>query len=175
MKKKLKYFLVCSYELISAIIFFLPRYRFFNRIKSFYLRLQGSNVGKKVVYYPNIKINPAFNITIGDNVDFAWGVLITTGGGVFIGDRTLVGYGTKIFSSNHVIPLRREKIFYSGHDKSKPVKIGCDVWIGANCVILPGVSVGEGAVIAAGSIVTKSVDPFTVVGGNPAKLIKERK
>lgn len=66
-----------------------------------------------------------------------------------------------------------ERIFEAGHVKH-PVTISDDVWIGANCVIVAGVKVGEGAVIAAGSVVTKDVAPFTYVGGVPAKLIKQR-
>lgn len=170
----MKYFLVCTYEILMSLIFKLPRHRFFNLLKSFFIRIQGGTVGKKVVFYPGIKINPAFNITLGDNVDLAWGVLITTGGGVEIGERTLIGYNTQIFSANHIIPKNRGRIFGSGHDRQKPVKISNDVWIGAACVILPGITIGEGAIVAAGSVVTKDVEAFSIVGGNPAKLIKYR-
>ncbi len=173
MNKYIKQFLVDSYEVLSAIVFFLPRHKIFNLIKSNYIRLQGGIVGRRVTFYPRIKINPAKNIKIGDDVDLAWGVLITTGGGVEIGDRTLVGYNTQIFSANHVIPPNKGKIFGSGHNKKKVV-IQNDVWIGAGSIILPGVTISEGAVVAAGSIVTKDVAPFTIVGGNPAKLIKNR-
>ena len=58
--------------------------------------------------------------------------------------------------------------------KNKAVVIGNDVWIGANVIILPGVNIGDGAVIAAGAVVTKNVGPYEIVGGNPAKLIKKR-
>lgn len=112
-------------------------------------------------------------IKLGDHVDLAWGVIITTSGGVEIGDRTLIGYRTMISSANHIIPPKPEKIFYSGHQPAKVV-IGNDVWIGGNCVITAGVTIGEGAIVAAGSVVTKDVKPFTFVGGVPAKLIKER-
>lgn len=54
-----------------------------------------------------------------------------------------------------------------------PIRICCNAWIGMNCIILKGVTVGEGAIVAAGSVVTKDVDPWTIVGGNPAKLIKQ--
>ena len=112
-------------------------------------------------------------IKIGDHVDFAWGVIVTTGGEVEIGDRTLIGYRTQILSGNHVIPENRGRIFGAGHIKGKII-IEKDVWIGANCIITAGVKIGEGAVIAAGSVVTKDVKEFTIVGGVPAKLIKER-
>ncbi len=116
---------------------------------------------------------PPKNLIVGDQVDFAKDVQITTGGKIIIGDRVLIGYGTKILSSNHKIPSDRQKIFYAGH-KHEQVTIERDVWIGANSIILPGVQIGEGAVIAAGSIVTKNVKPFTIVAGVPAKQIKER-
>jgi acetyltransferase-like isoleucine patch superfamily enzyme len=173
MKAVVKNFLVCSYESLSGVIFYLPRHKLFNVIKSNYMRAQGASVGNRITYYPGIKINPAYNLTLGDDVDLAWGVIITTGGGVEIGDRTLVGYRTIISSANHLIPDGHGRIFGSGHDRKKVI-IGCDVWIGANCTIVAGVTIGEGAVIAAGSVVTKNVAPYAIVGGVPAKIIKER-
>lgn len=168
-----KNFLICTFELISSIVFFLPRHQLFNLIKSNFLRLLGSKVGKHITYYPGITLSPGNKMVIGDHVDLAWGVLITTSGGVEIGDRTLIGYNTQIFSSNHVVPPNMGRIFDSGHEKKKVI-ISNDVWIGAGCIILPGVTIGEGAVVAAGSVVTKDVAPFTYVGGVPAKCIKER-
>lgn len=169
----MKNFLVCTYELISAVIFALPRHKIFNFIKSNYMRIQGAKIGKSITYYPGIKINPCMNVKLGDHVDLAWGVIITTGGGVEIGDRTLIGYRTLISSANHVIPPNRGRIFDAGHIPKKVIIMN-DVWIGGNCVITAGVTIGEGAVVAAGSVVTKDVAPFTIVGGVPAKLIKNR-
>jgi acetyltransferase-like isoleucine patch superfamily enzyme len=137
------------------------------------MRLQGCEIGKHVVYYPGVWINPGMNIKLGDHVDLAKNVLITTKGGVEIGDRTLIGYNTQIFSVNHTIPEGRGKIFESGHTPAKVV-IGKDVWIGAGVIILPGISIGEGSVVAGGSVVTKNVPEFTIVGGNPARILKER-
>lgn len=173
LKAKIKNFLICSYEDLSFLIFALPRHKLFNLIKSNYLRIQGAKIGKGITFYPGIKINPARNITLGDDVDLAWGVIITTGGYVEIGDRTLVGYRTLILSANHVIPPNRRRIFGAGHSKSKII-IENDVWIGANCIITAGVHIGEGAVIAAGCVVTKDVLPFTMVGGVPGRIIKQR-
>lgn len=173
MKRAIKNFLVCTYELFSSLVFALPRHKLFNVIKSNYMRIQGAKIGKGITYYPGIKINPCMNIQLGNQVDLAWGVIITTGGGVEIGERTLIGYRTMISSANHIIPPKPEKIFYSGHLPEKVI-IENDVWIGGNCVITAGVTIGEGAVVAAGSVVTKDVAPFTIVGGVPAKYIKER-
>jgi len=173
LQKLLRDSLISSFELFSAIIFSLPRHKILNPFKKFFLKAQGADVGKWVTFYPGIKIGYAKKLKIGNYVDIAWGVIITTKGGVEIGDRTLIGYRSQIISANHVIPENKEKIFYSGHSSSKII-IGNDVWIGANSIITPGVKIGEGAVIAAGSVVTKNVKPFSIVGGVPAKLIRQR-
>ena len=147
---------------------------FLNYIKGNFLKLNGAKIGKRVCFYPSIWVMPGRNLVVGDDVDLALEVLITTGGGVKIGDRTLIGYRTQIISTNHNIPHQHGQIFGSGHS-SKPVEIMSDVWIGCNCVILPGVTIGEGAVVAANSVVTRDVKPYSIVAGNPAKLLKMRK
>lgn len=170
---KYRDFIACTYQMFSSMIFALPRHKLFNPFKNGIIKLCGGKVGRCVTFYPGIKIHPLKNIIIHDNVDLAWGVIITTGGIVEIGARTLIGYNTIIASQNHNIPDSKGRIFGAGHTY-KNVKIENDVWIGANCVILPGVIIGEGAVIAAGSIVTNNVPPFTIVAGNPARIIKHR-
>nr|WP_188768583.1 acyltransferase [Novosphingobium endophyticum] len=170
----MRYAAVVFVEWMSKLIFSLPRFRLLNSLKASYLRLCfGAVVGRRVVFYPGIWLFPGHNLVLGDDVDLAHGVLLTTSGGVRIGARTLVGYGTHILSSNHRIPPVPERIFNSGHVNA-PVSIGADVWIGANAIILPGVTIGEGAVIAAGSVVTKDVPAWSIVGGSPAKLIRHR-
>lgn len=82
------------------------------------------------------------------------------------------------------VDIRTANHYYDGEDLThipfdekilaKPVVIGENVWVASHVLILPGVTVGEGAVIAAGAVVTKDVAPFTVVGGNPAKVLKRR-
>lgn len=173
MKKILHAILVVSYESLQMILFSLPRFRSLNYIKKLFLILNGAKIGNRITFYPGLWIAPAKNLEIGDDVDLAYGVLITTSGGVKIGDRTLVGYRTQILSSNHNIPPNQGKIFGSGHTKEK-VCIGNDVWIGSTCTILPGVTIGEGAVVAAGSVVTKDVEEFTIVAGVPARVIRAR-
>ncbi len=171
--KLCKPFLIVSYECILRLLFSLPRYPVFNMLKSTFLRANGATIGKRVIYYPGVWIAPGKNAVFGDDVDFALNVLVETSGGVTIGDRTLIGYGTMILSGNHVIPPNRQSVFGAGHDR-KPVVIGKDVWIGANVIVLPGRTIGEGAVVGAASVVTKDVEPYTIVAGNPAKLIRHR-
>ncbi|WP_136799810.1 acyltransferase [Desulfosediminicola ganghwensis] len=168
-------FFVVTFECVMQMLFTLPRYRFCNYLKSIFLRLLGAKVGKRVVFYPGVWITkaPSHQLIIGDDVDLAYQVIVTTGGGVSIGDRSLVGYRTQILSTNHKIPPIGYKIFNSGR-VAKSVVIGNDVWIGANCLILPGVTIGEGAVVAGGSVVTKDIPANNIVGGSPARLIRMR-
>lgn len=172
-RTRIRPFFVVSYEVVMRALFALPRYRVLNRLKSIFLRMNGAVVGKRVIFYPGVWIAPGRNLVLGDDVDLAFGVLIESSGGVTIGDRALIGFGTKIFSRNHIVPLQRGPIFHAGHT-NQPVTIEHDAWLGANVIVLPGRTIGEGAVVGAGSVVTKDVPPFAVVGGNPAKLIKMR-
>lgn len=99
--------------------------------------------------------------------------LIECSGGVEIGKYFHVGKGLTIFSANHNWK-KGTKIPYDEIIISKKVKIGDFVWIGSNVTILPGVKIGEGAIIAGGSVVTKDVPDCAIVGGNPVKLISFR-
>ena len=172
--KYVRYDLVSSVEYISYLVFLLPRLRLFNALKSMYLKyFFGAKIGHCVVFYPGVWIFSGRKLIIGNDVDLAKGVLLTTDGGLTIGDRVLVGYNTSIITSNHRIPTLPDKIFYAGHIKEE-VLVGSDVWIGANCIILPGVSIGSDSVIAAGSVVTKDIPKNSICAGVPAKVIKVR-
>jgi acetyltransferase-like isoleucine patch superfamily enzyme len=171
--KIVKPFLVVSFEMLMSVLFAMPRYKTMNYLKKKFLEVMGARIGKGVVIYPGVWIAPGRNLVIEDDVDLAKDVLITTSGGVFIGSRTLIGYRTQIISANHEIPPIGDPFPISG-DKLAKVTIANDVWIGANCVITPGVTIGEGSVVAAGSVVTKDVLPNAIVGGVPAKLIRMR-
>ena len=169
-----KDFILSSFELVSRIIFLLPRHKLlFNPIKKLFLVIVGAKVGKYVTFYPGIKILTGRNLVLGDRVNISFDVIIATDGGVEIGDRSMIGFKTMILAGNHVIPDGRAPIFYSGLVRKKVI-IKNDVWIGGNCLILPGVVIGEGAVVAGGSVVTKDVPAFAIVGGVPAKVIKMR-
>ncbi|MBQ9067847.1 MAG: sugar O-acetyltransferase [Eggerthellaceae bacterium] len=116
---------------------------------------------------------PPFYTDCGLNIHVEEGGFINMGckfqdqGGIYIGARALVGHNAVIATLNHnPDPAQRANLLPA------PVRIGCDVWMGANVTVLPGVTIGDGAIIAAGAVVTKDVDPGSVVGGVPAKVIK---
>lgn len=128
----------------------------------------GQNVNiNKGVYFGN-----GSNITIGNNSSIE--VACQIANDTTIGNDVMIAPEVIIFSVGHEtsdtsIPMREQ-----GNTQPRPVSIGNDVWIGQRAIILPGVTIGNGAIVAAGAIVTKNVDDFHVVGGNPAKVIKSR-
>lgn len=96
------------------------------------------------------------------------GVTMQDQGGIYIGDDVLIGHHAMFATLNHdENPERRGDLHPS------PIHIGNRVWIGANATILPGVTIGDGAIVAAGAVVTRDVPPMTIAGGVPAKRIKE--
>jgi carbonic anhydrase/acetyltransferase-like protein (isoleucine patch superfamily) len=94
-------------------------------------------------------------------------------GGVEIGEETLVSMKATILSSNHAIP-EQGTLIRQQPDELLLTKIGRDVWIGAHAVILGGVTIGDGAVVAAGAVVTKDVEAGAIVAGIPARVIRRR-
>ncbi|MEC4726567.1 acyltransferase [Shewanella sp. D64] len=94
---------------------------------------------------------------------------------ITIEDYVLIGSGVHIYTANHEFSDPQQPIFSQGHKPIQPVIISTGAWIGANAIILPGVTVGQNSVVGAGSVVTKDVPPFTVVAGQPARIIKQLK
>lgn len=93
---------------------------------------------------------------------------------VTIGNYVMLATEVSILGGDHNFNLVGEPIVFSGRPALKPTTIGNDVWIGHRVIIMAGVSIGDGAVIAAGSVVTKSVNPCTIVAGVPAKKVRDR-
>lgn len=112
-------------------------------------------------------------VMIGDYSGIGEGALLM--GTVRIGDFVMMGPHVEMWVRNHYfadtsIPMARQ-----GNSEERPIEIGDDVWIGSRSILLPGIKIGNGAIIGAGSVVTKDVPPFAVVGRGPAKIIKNRK
>jgi acetyltransferase-like isoleucine patch superfamily enzyme len=123
-------------------------------------------------------------IRIGDYCYVGKNTNIFSAKDIKIGNRVLIAHNCNIFDSNtHPLdPVKRheqfKEIINQGHPRKidlneKSVIINDDAWVGACSIILKGVTIGEGAVVAAGSVVTKDVEPYTIVAGNPARFIKK--
>lgn len=93
---------------------------------------------------------------------------------VSIGNDVMMGPECMMYTVNHGMERTDVPMWRQNFTKPKPIVIEDDVWIGSRVIILPGVHVGKGSVIGAGAVVTKSIEPYSVVGGNPAKLIRKR-
>lgn len=124
-------------------------------------------VGKSVSLYQNAEIDmqsARSQVKIGNNT------FINKHSKIFCKD--MVHIGNRCAISWNVTIMDNDFHYIGASDNSKPIHIGDDVWIGCHSLILKGVNIGDGAVVAAGSIVTKDVPAYSLVGGNPAKVIK---
>lgn len=113
-------------------------------------------------------------LTIGENVGIAANAFISMRGPVTIGDNTIFGPNVSIHAENHNFDDLDQPIRLQGATR-KGVTIGSDCWIGSKAVILDGVTIGNGVVVAAGAVVNKDIPDHAIVGGVPAKVIKMRK
>lgn len=129
--------------------------------------LTGKAVPDGFAPFPPFNADCGRNIHLGENVFINSGCKFQDQGGIFIGDRCLIGHNVVIATLNHHMDVDRR-----GGMVPKPVRLGSDVWVGSGAILLPGITVGDGAVVAAGAVVTTDVAPRTIVGGNPARLIK---
>ncbi len=123
--------------------------------------------GCNTMLHSGITIHNPENLMIGDDVAMGDRVTILAFGGVKIGNRVMLAHDTSIITAthNHTSPIMVNEMLYS------PVEIGDDVWIGAKAIIMPGVTIGNGAVIGAGSIVTHSIPDNVIAFGAPAKVV----
>lgn len=129
--------------------------------------LTAKDVDASFRLFPPFYSDCGVNITIGKNVFINSGCCFQDQGGITVGDGALIGHQVVIATLNHDLsPEKRASM------KAAPVVIGKNAWIGSHATLLAGVTVGDGAVVAAGAVVTKDVPPRTVVGGVPAKILK---
>jgi acetyltransferase-like isoleucine patch superfamily enzyme len=144
---------------------FIPRFivckLFFKKLSSF------------CVIQPNVYIVHGFRIKCGSNFAVNSNTYINAVGGLEIGNNVLLGPNIVISSGEHQytdkkLPVMLQKIVH------KKIIIEDGVWIGANAVIMPGITLGEGTIVGAGAVVTKSTEPYSIVGGVPARKIKNR-
>jgi acetyltransferase-like isoleucine patch superfamily enzyme len=166
-------------------------YFFIKKDKKIFFNLKKVKIATNVIFDTNY----GGTITIGKNTELLNGVMLMTyGGNIEIGERCSINPYTIVYGhggvkiGNNVLIAAHCVIIPANHnfDKTtipinqqglttKGILIKDDVWIGSGCRILDGIEIGEGAIIAAGAVVNRNVEPYTIVGGVPAKFIKKRK
>ncbi|MGP1907254.1 maltose acetyltransferase domain-containing protein [Metabacillus sp. JX24] len=127
------------------------------------------STGEHVYIEPTFRCDYGSNIHVGENFFANFDCVILDVCEVRFGDNCMLAPGVHIYTATHPLNAKERN---SGREFGKPVTFGNNVWIGGAAVINPGVTIGDNAVIASGAVVTKDVPPNTVVGGNPAKVLK---
>lgn len=154
------------FYVFNRFITYIPSYH----IRRLFIKNLVAHVGKNNSILMGLELRKPANIHIGDHVIINRNVLLDgRGGKLVIGNNVDIGQETNIWTLEHDV----HDDFHS--DKGAHVIIEDYVWIASRCTILPGVTIGRGAVVATNAVVTKNVPPMAIVGGVPAKIIGERK
>lgn len=136
-------------------------------IQLLFSKIIGKPVDETFALFPPFYTDFGKNITVGNGVFINSGCRFQDQGGITIGEGSLIGHNVVLATINHEMHPAHRKDMHPA-----PIVIGKHVWIGAGAMVTPGVSIGDGAVIAAGAVVTRDVPPNTVVGGVPARVLK---
>jgi acetyltransferase-like isoleucine patch superfamily enzyme len=136
-------------------------------IRNLLSQITGSEIDESVAVFTPLYINYGKHTKIGKNVFINFDCVFLDLGGIAIEDNVLIAPKVSLLSEGHPVPPNERQSLVPGH-----IHIRKNAWIGAGATILPGVTVGENAVVAAGAVVSKDVPANTIVGGVPAKIIK---
>jgi len=136
-------------------------------VKSLLSQITGSVIDESVTVFTPLHINYGRHTKIGKNVFINFDCVFLDLGGITIEDGVLIAPKVSLLSEGHPLSPQDRHSLTVGH-----IHIKKNAWIGANATILPGVTIGENAVVAAGAVVSKDVPDNTIVGGIPAKIIK---
>lgn len=142
--------------------------RLFNMWRVLLLKLFGAKVGKCCVVKSSCEVWQPWNLTMGDYVALSENVVCYTVDKITIGSQTTISRDAFLCCASHDVSSPIMELTYA------PITIGSNAWIAARSIIMPGRNVGDGAVVAAGAVVVSDVEPWSIVGGNPAKFIKKR-
>ena len=167
--------MIKNYNLFIRILnkIFIIYKKFYNYVKTTSLILKINNIGEQNVFDENIVINRPENLIIGNNNYFGKNVYLIAHGKIEIGSNCSIAADCKFVSRNHTF-IKKNVLIKEQPYEYKSIKISDDCWLGYNVIILPGVTLGKGCVAAAGSVVTKSFEDYSIIAGVPAKLIKKR-
>lgn len=132
------------------------------------LRLFGAKIGRGCVVKASCEVWQPWKLSIGDYVALSEHVVCYTVDRITIGSQTTVSRDAFICCAGHDVSSTIFELTYA------PIEIGANAWIAARAIVMPGRKVGDGAVVAAGAVVVEDVEPWTVVAGNPARVVKRR-
>ena len=136
-------------------------------LRKLFSQLIGQPVDESFGLFPPFHTDCGKNIHIGKNVFINMGCKFQDQGGIYLGDGALIGHNVVLATLNHAkSPKDRSSMLPA------PIRIGKHVWIGSNATVLPGVTIGDGAIVAAGAVVTHDVPENTIVGGVPARILR---
>ena len=144
------------------------------RLRAWILPRYLQGLGRETIIQEGFRVTMPELVSIGAHCNLGENAFITGGGGVRIGDWVGFGPDVKVWSVNHRFDNPDVPWLQQGWE-SKPVVIEDDVWLAANVFVMPGVKIGHGAVISAGTVVNKSVPAFAIVAGNPGRVVGWRK
>lgn len=147
----------------------IKNFKYKNKELTYIFKSKGHNV----LIQDNCRIYNTESIKLGNNILIGQGALIEGIGGLDIGDNVIFGPDVTIWTANHNY-YNPNLLPYDEKVNNKPVSIGNNVWLGAKCIIIPGVSIGDGAIIGMGAVVNKDIPKGAVVCGNPAQIVKYR-
>ena len=143
------------------------------KIRNIVLKRLLKHIGAGTYISTGVRLLYPKGIILGDNVGIPRDITLDGRGDLQIDDDTMIGFESIILTATHIskdkdIPIRKQGMFYA------PVRVGKNVWTGARVIILPGVTISDGAIIAANSVVDKDVPASTIYGGVPARFIRHR-
>lgn len=150
----------------SLLASWTPRLLNFWRI--FLLRIFGAKIGRKVLVFGSLKVDIPSKLFIGDFSAIGKNVWLYNFANISIGINTVISQGTTICTASHDYIHPYMSLY------AKPIIIGDDVWVTANCYVMPGVKIGNGSVVGACSVVTKDIEAWMVCAGNPCRMIRKR-
>lgn len=140
-------------------------------IRKMYYKAMGVEMGERVVFHFRTELRDGYGIKIGDGTIVGDNAILDGRNGLIIGRNVNISSNVSIYTEQH---NHRRPNFDCVFSRPMAVTIGDRAWLGSNVIVLPGVSVGEGAVVCAGAVVTKDVEPYAVVAGIPAQKVSER-
>jgi maltose O-acetyltransferase len=158
----------CRWLLASGIAHLLPRHSFY-RVRTMLYRAGGLRIGRGSIFFGPIVVWGGATFTVGRNCRINSPVHVELEADVLLGDHVSIGHGVTFVTANHEIGGAMDRC---GPIRGASIHVENGCWIGAGVLIKPGVTLGRGCVVAAGSVVTADVPPDKLVGGVPARLIR---